>query len=386
MNRYVPQACVAGWGCLASLALCFCAGPAVAAEGAARPKVVQVALCLDTSSSMDGLIDSAKHKLWDVVNDLARAKPAPDLKVALYSYGNNAYDPRTGWVRKELDLTADLDRVSEKLHALAATKVPSSEEYVGRVCRDALDGLAWSDDPAALRVIFVCGNESAEQDPEVKLKPLAERAARKGVIINTIFCGSAADPLAAAWAEFARLAEGRFAAIDQNRGTVAVATPLDRELADLSTKLNGTYCFVGKDGKALAENQARQDANALQLGQAAAAGRATSKAGVLYRFGTQDLVERMQRDGAFDVKKVRAADLPEALRKMTPEEREKHLRGLLAKRVELQKQITELARKREAYIEEERRKAPAAADKVFDEAVRGALREQAKKKGIEVPK
>ena len=54
--------------------------------------MVEVVLCLDVSSSMDGLIASAKQKLWDIVNDLARAKPTPELRVALYSYGNNAYD------------------------------------------------------------------------------------------------------------------------------------------------------------------------------------------------------------------------------------------------------------------------------------------------------
>ena len=51
---------------------------------------------------MDGLIESAKNKLWDIVNELARIKPTPNLRVALYSYGHNTYDPKAGWVRKEV--------------------------------------------------------------------------------------------------------------------------------------------------------------------------------------------------------------------------------------------------------------------------------------------
>src|SRR5262245_23356211 len=90
------------------------ASPASAQQAVKRP-VVEVALCLDASSSMDGLIASAKQKLWDIVNDLARAKPAPELRVAVFSYGNNAYDAKAGWVRQEIDLTSDLDRVSQKL-------------------------------------------------------------------------------------------------------------------------------------------------------------------------------------------------------------------------------------------------------------------------------
>src|SRR5262249_30079975 len=152
-------------------------------------------------------------------------------------------------------------RVSEKLFPLQATKVPNSEEYVARVCRDAVQNLKWSDDPKALKVIFVCGNEPADQDKQVSLKTVAEVGIRKNIIINTIYCGSPNHPEAALWKEFARMSEGRFAAIDQNKGTVAIATPMDKELAELSAKLNHTFCFTGRDGKALAENQLRQDDN-----------------------------------------------------------------------------------------------------------------------------
>ncbi len=283
-------------------------------------------------------------------------------------------------------LTPDLDQVSAKLNALQATKVPNSLEYVARVCRDAVDKLDWTDSPGALKVIFVCGNEPATQDPEIKLKTVAEAAIRKNIIINTIYCGSPAHADAPGWREFAIMSEGRFAAIDQDRGTVSVATPMDRELAELSAKINATFCFYGKDAKALSDNQLRQDRNALQLGGATAASRAVGKGGELYRFEGQDLVDRVKRDGAFNIKKVPEAELPEELRKMTPEQRERHVLGLAAKREELQKQIAELAKKRDAYIQEELKKKASAPDRAFDEAVRGALREQGKKKGIELPK
>src|SRR5262249_61861112 len=130
----------------------------------------------------------------------------------------------TGGVRQEIALPSDPDRVSEKLVNLHATKIPGSEEYVARVCRDAVERLQWSANPKALKVIFVCGNEPANQDKEVALKTVAEAAVRKGIIINTIYCGSPAHPEAAGWKEFALLSEGRFAAIDQDRGTVAIAT------------------------------------------------------------------------------------------------------------------------------------------------------------------
>ena len=49
---------------------------------------------------------------------MAKIKPAPRLRVALYSYGNDGYDPKVGWVKKDIDLTGDLDLLYQKLFAL----------------------------------------------------------------------------------------------------------------------------------------------------------------------------------------------------------------------------------------------------------------------------
>jgi len=80
-------------------------------EAVAATQPVDLAICLDTSGSMSGLIESAKQKLWAVVNELASATPTPDLRVGLIHYGNTGLDAATGWVEQKLDLTADIDEV-----------------------------------------------------------------------------------------------------------------------------------------------------------------------------------------------------------------------------------------------------------------------------------
>src|SRR5712692_7909201 len=142
-------------------------------EAKPKPKSIDVVICLDVSNSMDGLISSAKTKLWDIVNELAKAKPTPNLRVGLYSYGNDGYDPKIGWIRKDLDLTTDLDALYQKLTALTTN---GGTEYVTRVCRDAIVQQKWNDSKDALRIIFVCGNEPASQDPVVKLKEATDLA------------------------------------------------------------------------------------------------------------------------------------------------------------------------------------------------------------------
>jgi hypothetical protein len=370
---------------LCAALVCLAAVPARAADEkkpAGQP--IDVVLCLDVSGSMNGLIDSAKMKLWDIVNDLGKVKPTPELRVGLYSYGHDSYDRNKGWIRKEVDLTHDLDTVYQKLNALT---IRGGTEYVTRVCRDAVEEQKWSADKKALKIIFVCGNEPASQDKLVTLKEAADKAKAKGIVINSIFCGPADARDAADWKEFATLCGGRFASIDQNRNVLAsIKTPFDEELAKLSGKLNTTYVvYGGAKGEAARQNQAAQDANAAKAAPGAAATRAASKASGLYRNDAWDLIDRMQRDKEFDVKKVPVDQLCDEMKKMTPQEREAYLKKKLEERQGLQRQIAELNQKREEFIRAELKKNPDPANKAFDEAVRGALREQAATKGIKIP-
>lgn len=364
-----------------ALSTLILAGPFSARADDPRPvKPIDLVLCLDTSNSMDGLIDSAKRKLWDIVNDLGRARPAPRLRVALYSYGNDGYDPGKGWVRQEVGLTTDLDKVSEKLFALTTR---GGTEYVGRVSQAALRELDWSTQPGAFKVMFVCGNEPADQDPEVKLAPLAEYAVRQGVTVNTIYCGPANHSEAASWKFLARMAEGRFMSINQDARPV-VAAPQDRRLSELSGKLNSTYVFYGKHAPERAQNQATQDSNAVGLGGASAAGRALTKASGTYRMSDSDLVDKLVEDPKFDFAKIPDAELPEELRKMTADQRRAYVEGKLKERQAVQDEIKKLSRERADYLAADEKKNAKGGDKSLDEAVRGVLREQAAKKGMTI--
>ena len=342
---------------------------------------VDLAICLDVSGSMNGLINSAKSRLWDIVNEFAKAKPTPNLRVALYSYGHTTYDRNAGWVRKELDFTADLDQVNDKLFAL---RTGGGTELVARVCTAALDQLNWSKDPKAFKVIFVCGNESAQQDKEITLKDVATKAVERGVIVNSIFCGPETTGVSLGWREFALLAEGRYASINQNKAVAAVTTPHDKKIAELGAKLGETYLFAGRERKALEANQKKQDANAAQQGAGVAAARAVSKATGVYRF-QEDLVERAQKNEKLELEKIAEADLPEPLKKLPAAEREKHVKELAKERSAIQKEIVELNRQREQFLRDAARPAASGAAGL-DEALRGTIREQAKKKGIQLEK
>ncbi|MFO0797907.1 MAG: VWA domain-containing protein [Gemmataceae bacterium] len=353
-------------------------------------------LCLDTSNSMDGLIDSAKIKLWDIVNELARLRPTPDLRVALYSYGNDNYDRNNGWVRKELDLTADLDDVYKALNTL---RTRGGTELVARVGKAALTEQPWH--RGALKLLFVCGNEPVDQDRQTTLDEVADLAKGRGVILNTIYCGRGDSHEAKGWAMFAEKCGGRALTIDQNKAVVAAVpkTEFDDQILKAGDDLGKTYLAYGKDGKERFENQKAQDANALKAAPGVPAGpggfggaapqaalaRAASKAGDLYRNERWDLIDKMKQDKAFDITKVPDAELPAEVAKLPPADRAGYVQKKADERAALQKRIADLTAQRQRKLDEERAKGPRnPADQALDEAVKGVVRDQARAAGFEV--
>lgn len=351
--------------------------PPAAAAAPAREGHVDLAVCLDTSNSMDGLINAARTKLWDVVNTLATARPRPILRVALYEYGNARLEGETGWVRRVLGLTDDLDTVYKELMAL---RTSGGEEYVARVVTRAAADLDWSADKRALKIIVVAGNEPATQDPRIRHVDAAKQAITAGIVVNTIFCGPHAEGVQTGWAEVARAADGRYASIEQDR-TFTVATPVDGKLIALGAELNQTYVPYGAAGREGAANQVAQDRNAAAVAPAAGAQRAVAKGSALYTNARWDLVDAAQ-DEAFKLEDVPEADLPEELRDMTPAERRGHLDRLRGRRMRLQEEIRELAKEQRRFIEAERARQADTADAGLDTALVAALTEQAAAKGF----
>lgn len=352
--------------------------PAPAARDA-RP-LVQFAICLDTSGSMEGLLDSARQKLWAITNELALADPAPRLEVALLTYGNDGHNAERGWVAKHLDFTEDLDAVSELLFSFVTN---GGTELVGRVLDAADKELAWDDADATLRLVFVAGNESADQDGEMPFRDVATRLLTRDISVSAIYCGNPEDAIAPGWREVSLRGEGHFASIDQNHGTVTIPTPYDEKLALLSKKLNATYIPYGDAGQRGHWNQTAQDANAASLNCDAVASRATCKATSNY-FCSWDLVD-LVREKKIEVTKIVITDLPDSLQSLTIEQVVTHVDTQQAKRDELRAEIGKLSEARRVFLEAEMAKRELTEENAFDTAVRTAIRERARRKGFRFP-
>lgn len=359
------------------------AGKAGTAEKASKEKPaprIQIAILLDTSNSMDGLIDQAKTRLWGVVNEFATAKRdgvRPILEVALYEYGNQGLDAAKGWIRPVSPLTDDLDRISEALFAL---RTNGGDEYCGQVIREAARDLKWSASKDDLRTIYIAGNEPFTQGP-VDYHDACKEAIAKGITVNTIHCGDEASGVSGGWRDGATLADGAFACIDQNRKIEVVAAPQDKEIAALNDALNRTYVPFGANGAAGAARQWEQDRNAAVNGAGVAGSRAAVKSSAQYRNDSWDLVDAAAR-GTVKVEEVKAEDLPAEMRAMTPEQRKSHVESKNAERQRIQDQVKKLASERDAFVAAETKKRGEAGGNVLDKAINDSLRKQAEAKSF----
>lgn len=335
---------------------------------------IKVALLLDTSNSMDGLIDQAKAQLWQVVNELSYAKckdESPNLKIALYEYGNNNLNADEGYLRQVIAFSDDLDEISKSLFSLTTN---GGEEYCGKVISSALNQLQWGNDKDDLKLIFIAGNEPYTQG-NVSYKTASKLAHQNDVTVNTIFCGDYNQGITSYWKDGADLTHGNYMAINHNQATVHVASPYDDKILELNEKLNRTYVAYGSTGRKKMEMQAEQDSNARSYNKANAVSRTVSKSSRLYKNSSWDLVDAEKEDD-FSYDQLKEEQLPKELKGKSKAEIKSYVEKKRKERETLQKAIAELNIKRQGYIESKTKDS----DNGLENALIKAIKAQAKQK------
>jgi TolB-like protein len=350
--------------------------------------MVQLAILLDTSSSMDGLINQARTQLWKIVNELAGSEKGgnnPTVNVAVYEYGNDGLKGDEGYIRQVIPFTTDLDHVSEKLFAL---KTNGGQEYAGWAIQDAVDGLKWAPQMDVYKAIFIAGNEPFTQG-KVDFRDAVAAAVKKGVIVNTVFCGGRQEGVATQWKAGADLASGDFSNIDQQVQVVSIRAPQDDEIARLGTELNGTFIPYGRQGRMEDERRMKQDSMAFSAPGAAGAGMATQraifKASKQYGGSSSDVVGALE-SGQLKESEIQASELPENLQKMDAGERKGYIKKQSDERKRIQEKITQLNAERQRYVEKKEKEAAQGGANTLDGAVLSAIRSQASKKGFQFKK
>ena len=345
-----------------------------------NPKI-QVAILLDSSNSMDGLIDQARTQIWSVVNALnnvTKNGKTPIIQVSLYHYGNDTLPSAEGFNRMLNELTTDLDQISENLFSI---KTDGGQEYAGWVIDSAIKELKWSDQLDDFRVIFIAGNEPFSQG-SVDWQKAVDFAINKDVVVNTIYCGDSETEESNLWATAANEGKGSYFNLNQNQEIVTIPTPYDDKIAQLNRDLNQTYIPYGGQGQTSYERQQAQDTNAFSSPNSSAGlTRSISKASSNYRNSSWDLVDAVT-DNEVDLSNIDKNLLPEELRSIPIPGIEKKVEEMRIKRMKIQAEIAELGKKRAEYITQNTPKQNA--DETLDKLIISALYKQLEAKGFDI--
>jgi hypothetical protein len=346
---------------------------------APAPAHIEVAFVLDTTGSMSGLIEGAKRKIWSIANQLASAGQQTEVRFALIGYR----DRGDAYVTSVQDLTSDIDAVYAKLMQFRADGGGDGPESVNQALYEAVTGLDWSSSRDVYKVIFLVGDAPPHLDyqDDVRYDRSVRLARQHDIAVNTIQCGNW-EETTAVWREMASLGGGVYAAIAQDGGMIALATPMDEELATLNRELASTVMPYGRaEERRSVEEKVR---NSVAAPAPAAADRLAylQKAGEGVVSGAKDLVDEAAAGNA--VSAFEAEELPEPLRALPPAERQARVDAQLAERKRVQSRIAEVSKERDAYLKKEDAKlrASGSAD-AFDQKVYDAIKSQAAAKGIQ---
>lgn len=344
--------------------------------------VVDVVFVLDTTGSMGGLIDAAKEKIWSIATTMAQAEPAPRIRIGLVGFRDRGDD----YVTKVIDLSTDLDSMYAKLMDFQADGGGDGPESVNQALHDAVHRMSWSQDPNAYKAVFLVGDAPPHMDyqDDMKYPVVIAEARSRDIVVNAIQCGTDGTT-AASWREIATLADGNYFQVEQHGSAVAIATPFDEKLAELSSKLDDTRIYYGTEAEQALKQLKVEATEKLKAGASVAsrARRAAfniSKSGAGNLFGDKELVEDVA-SGRVALDSIANEDLPAALRSLAPEKQHTLIQQQTARRGELKRQITSIAEQRAVYLKDEVAAEGGGATSL-DAKLFGTVRAQAEKKGL----
>jgi len=309
---------------------------------------IQIAILLDTSGSMQGLINQVKTEIWQIINELSSAKKNGNkvkIEVALYEYGKSTISQSENFLRMITPLSSDLDILSKELFKL---KTNGGEEWAGAAITSATNGLQWSKNPGDLRMVVIAGNESFAQGP-LNYQYAITNLSKKDIVLNTIFCGNYNSGKTLFWRDAANLGNGQYMNIDSNQEISYFKAPQDSRIIALNDKLNKTYLsYGGRRGVERKKLQIQQDVNTESMNSSLLVERSIAKASKSYDNSSWDIVDSFKSTGSLS--SISENDMPEELKKLNKEDQIAVIKEKEKERKSINKEIEKLKKERTDYL------------------------------------
>lgn len=351
-------------------------------EGCTPGAHIQLALLLDASGSMNGLIDQAKAQLWNIVNELTYTYEGygyPTIEIAVYEYGKNELGRRSGYMREVVPFTTEFDWVADGLYSIYTG---GNQEYCGEVIETATNRLRWSYQRSTVKMIYIAGNETFTQG-SVDYRRAIRQATRQGITVNTIFCGPYRDGIYKHWQNAAEIGGGIYTNINHNSRHYGRGYHQDPYLSSLNNRLNNTYIPYGSYGQKHYLRMQKQDRNASSYGQFNLAQRTITKASPSYHTEQWDLVAAVNA-GTVDLARVPKSDLPPFMQSMSLAQKQQYVARKQQERDQISREIIKIGKERKASVSSQRPapgRSGSAQNMTLDQAIIQSSKQQLKKGG-----
>jgi hypothetical protein len=360
-----------------ALALAVFLAPFVAPSHAAAKPVVEVGFVLDTTGSMGPLLEGAKRKIWSIATSIIDTNPDAEIRMGLVAYR----DIGDEYVTKTFPLTTDIQDLYANLLELKARGGGDWPESVNEALLVGVTKLSWTQGGEVRRIMFLVGDAPPHMDyaQDTKYPEVLKIARERDILVNAVQAGGARDT-ERVWREIAQMGRGRYIPIPQDGGQlVIIETPYDIETIELQGRINGTVIPYGpRQQRSSVEQKTRQAAAAPRSVASEMAGymskRSKGLASAEAVTGAGDLVADVTA-GRQKLSAVKDDEQPDALKPMSPPQRQAEIDKQMNERKTLNARMTELVRKRDQFVAEKRKAAPKTADS-FDRVVEDTLKAQ----------
>lgn len=345
---------------------------------------IQIVFALDATGSMSGLIGAAKEKIWSIAGSLAQADPAPVIEIGLLFYR----DKGDVFVTRKVALSSDIDDVYGKLMQIAAEGGGDEPESVNQALYEAVTKFSWDTSYNTYKTVFLVGDRPPHMDyqDDIKYPVSCGLAKQKDIVLNTILMGN--DSKAARiWREIALCNQGSYAQVGMDANDIAVNTPYDAAIADLSDKLDDTRIYYGDANEKSVSY--KKVANSKMITGAAKANvkaqRAeynSTKAGKAAYYGQQELLESY-RDKSVNLETIKEEELPDVMKNMTAAQRKVFVEQKIAERDSLNRELIRFTKQRQEFIEKDlKSRKSTEVDSSFTNRIYKSIQKQTEKKNI----
>jgi hypothetical protein len=210
---------------------------------------VDIVICVDLSSSSNGLIDQLRNHIWDYWYFFSRCTPQPDYRIAVVTYARFSYGKQNGYTRVLQDLGTDFEKLSSILSKIPS-KIERGDQYVGSALNTCLKKISWSKDPQAVKMVFLVGNGDVTTGPD-DIDLVLNKLIAQNIIVNTVYCTVPGEKKAiSGWQKIAQKAGGKIATISIRNLYFDRLNGFDlKKFRALNRRFNNTYLYFGADGR-----------------------------------------------------------------------------------------------------------------------------------------